>query len=181
MWLALFLESLQWVKEMFVTDNPFLHLHMSKRLLSKFHGPFISTHSIWYVELNLNWKIFFPTSTILRSEPNFQADLRVLFKVLKFWFWSARNLPKRLSANSSKSSDLLVVEMELFSSSSLVSWRCCNPSMTAWSIAVRCRAEIMGYSKPREIPYQRREGRLMLHERKWLLCRERTIVSVAFS
>ena len=71
------------MNEIFVTDNPFFHLHISKRLLSKFHGPFFSTHSIWYWELNLNWKIFFPTSTILRSELSFQADLRVLFNALK--------------------------------------------------------------------------------------------------
>ena len=32
---------------------------------------FLSTHSFWYFELNLNWRIFFPTSTILKFEPIF--------------------------------------------------------------------------------------------------------------
>ena len=134
----------EWVKEIFVTDNPFLYLHKSKRLLSKFHGPFLSTHSIWYFELNLNWKIFFPTSTILKFKPNFQADLRVLFRALKFWFRYARRGPNKLNAHSSNSFDLLVVEIEMSSSSSFVCWRYCNPSITAWSIIVRCIVEIVG-------------------------------------
>ena len=116
------------MNEILLTDNPFVHLHRSSRLLSKFHGPLCSTHSIWYLELNLNWRIFFPTSTILKSEPIFQADLKVLFKARIFWCRSARSCPDKLKAHFNRF-DLLVVEMDMLSFSSLVSWRCYRPLM----------------------------------------------------
>ena len=55
-----------WVKTKLADDKPLLHRHKSRRLFSKFQGPLLSTHSSWYIELNLNCKILFPTSTILR-------------------------------------------------------------------------------------------------------------------
>ena len=127
----------KWLNEILLTDNPFVHLHRSNRLLSKFHGLLCSTHSIWYLELNLNWRIFFPTSTILKFEPILQANLRVLFKALIFWCRFARSWPKRFKTHSSNRSDLLVVEMDMLSSSSLVSWRCYILSMIVWSISVK--------------------------------------------
>ena len=57
----------KWVKTMFKTDKPFLHLHNNNRLLSKFQGPFRSTQCNWYSELNLNYRMLFPTPTICKS------------------------------------------------------------------------------------------------------------------
>ena len=132
---------------MLAIDSPLLHLVKSRRLL-KFHGSFLSTHSIWYFELNLNWRIFCPTSIIRRSKPIFQDDLKVLFRAHRFWCRSAKSRPNKLKAHSLKRSDLLVVEMVMSSSSSLVSWRCCMPSSTIWSIAGRRFASLWGYQRP---------------------------------
>ena len=92
----------------------------------------------------MNWNIFFPTSTILKSEPIFQTDLRVDLRALMFWCLSASSRPKRLSSHSSKRFELPEVKIEISSSSSLVSWRCCNPLMTSWSIS-----EGASYQAPR--------------------------------
>ena len=115
---------------MFVAKRPFFHLHSNRRLLSKFHGPFFSTHFSWYSELNLNCSILFPTSTICKSEPIFHANLNMFFKALWFLCQSDSNLPKRLKAHSSRSSNLLLVVIEISSSSSFVRWRLSNPSTT---------------------------------------------------
>ena len=135
----------EWVKVMVATDSPFLHLVRSRRLLSKFQGPFRSTHSIWYIELNLNCRTFCPTSTIRKSEPVFQADRSVLFRAHRFLCRSASNGPNKLNAHSSSRSDLLMVEMVMSSSSSLVSLRCWMPSKTAWSMTVKKFCELLGY------------------------------------
>ena len=74
----------EWVKEMVAIDSPFLHLVRSRRLLSKFQGPFRSTHSIWHIKVNLNCRMFCPTSTICRTEPIFQANQSVLFRARRF-------------------------------------------------------------------------------------------------
>ena len=42
----------EWVKTIFVADEPFDHLHNRSRLLSKFQVPFFSTHFSWYSEVN---------------------------------------------------------------------------------------------------------------------------------
>ena len=115
---------------MVATDSPFLHLVRSRRLLSKFQGPFRSTHSIWYIELNLNCRMFCPTSTIRKSEPIFQADWSVLFRARRFWCRLASSGPNKLNTHSSSRSNLLMVEMVMSSSSSLVSLRCWMPSKT---------------------------------------------------
>ena len=124
----------EWVNVMFVLVKPLLHLHSNNRLLSKFHGPFFSTHCSWYSELNLNCKILFPTSTICRSEPIFQANLKMVFRALWFWCLSDNNRPNRLRLHSSRRSDLHLVVIDISSSSSLVRRRLSKPSTTAWSI-----------------------------------------------
>lgn len=86
----------EWVKDMFEIDRPFLHLQRRSKLFSKFHGPSLSTHSSWYSEPNLNWNMFFPTSTILSSDPIFHIDLRLLLRARWFWCLFARSRPKRL-------------------------------------------------------------------------------------
>ena len=124
------------MKTMFEVDNPFRHLHSNSRLFSKFQGPFRLTHCIWYSELNLNCRTLFPTSTICRSEPIFQADFNVLFKALRFWCLSVSKQPKRLSTHSSSKSALFLVVMVISSSSSLVRQRLSMPSTTDWSISM---------------------------------------------
>ena len=125
----------EWVKVMFVLDRPLLHLHNNKRLLSKFHGPFFSTHCNWYSELDLNCKTLFPTSTICKSEPIFQADLKVDFKALWFWCLSDNKRPNRLRLHSSSRSYLHLVVIEISSSSSsLMRRRLSKPSTTACSM-----------------------------------------------
>ena len=116
------------MKEMVAIDSHFLHLVRSRRLLSKFQGPFRSTHSIWHIEVNLNCRMFCPTSTIRRSEPIFQANQSVLFRARRFWCRSASSRPNKLHAHSSSRSDFLIVEIVMSSSSSLVSLRCWMPS-----------------------------------------------------
>ena len=91
----------------------------------------------------MNWNIFFPTSTILKSEPIFQTDLRVDLKALMFWCLSASSQPNRLSSHSSKRFELPEVDIEISSSSSLVSWRCCNPSMTSWSLTAKANDRLI--------------------------------------
>ena len=81
----------EWVKVMFVEDRSFLHLVSSKRLLSKFQGPFFSTHFSWYSKLNLNCSTLLPTSTIYKSDPIFHDDLKVFFIALWFWCLSERS------------------------------------------------------------------------------------------
>lgn len=130
---------------MVATDSPFLHLVKSKRLFSKFHGPFISTHSIWHLKLNLNCRMFCPTSTIRRLEPIFQTDRSVLFRAHRLWCHLASSRPNKLNVHSSRSSDLLMVEMVMSSSSSLVSLRCWMPSRIAWSMTVRRVCKLSGY------------------------------------
>lgn len=82
-------------KIMFAAINPLLHLHNKSRLLSKFHGPYFFTHSIWCFELNLNWRISFPTSTILKFGPILHTDLSVLFRARWFCCLSDKSFPKR--------------------------------------------------------------------------------------
>ena len=127
------------MKLMFVVESPLRHLHSSSKLFSKFHGPFCSTHFIWYSELNLNCIIPLPTSTICKSEPIFHAIRRVFFNALKFWFLSAGRLPKRLSEHSSSRSDLHLDLMQISSSSSLVRLRLDRPSTTMLSMVVMGR------------------------------------------
>ena len=79
------------------------------------------SHSIWKQEQNLKWKTFIPISTNLKTKPIFQAVLR-------------EDLKARV--HSSKRSDLMV-EMEISSSSSVVSWRCWDPPMIAWSMLLK--------------------------------------------
>ena len=110
----------EWVKMMFSDVSPFFHLQRSSRLFSKFHGPQFSTHSIWKREPNLNWKMLFPTSIILSSEPIFQAAFRVLFRALWFCCLSVRSLPNKLREHSSKRSALFWAVIEISDSSSLV-------------------------------------------------------------
>ena len=91
----------------------------------------------------MNWNIFFPTSTILKSKPIFQTDLSVDLKALMFWCLSASSRPNRLSSHSSKRFELPEVDIEISSSSSLVSWRCCNPSMTSWSLTAKANDRLI--------------------------------------
>ena len=124
------------VNSMFVAVSPLFYHQRSSRLLSKFQGPFFSTHSIWYWELNLNWRMSLPTLTILRSEPIFHADLSVLFKAHWFCCLLACSLPKRLNAHSSKIFGLLWFVIWMSSSSSLVSCRFWMLSSIVCSILV---------------------------------------------
>ena len=110
-----------WVKTKLADDKPFLHQLKSRRLFLKFHGPLLSTHSSWYIELNLNCNTLFPTLTILRSEPIFHADLKVFLRALWFWWRSTNNLPNKLSTHSFGKSGVLFEEMKISYSSSLVS------------------------------------------------------------
>ena len=119
--------------------NPFLHLLSNKRLFSKFHGPFFSTHLSWYSEPNLNCWTSWPTSTICKSEPIFQADLKVFFSALWFCCLFDKSLPKRLKEHSSNRSDLHRVVMLISSSSFFVKQRLRRPSTTACSIAAKKR------------------------------------------
>ena len=116
----------EWVNEIFVEVNPVFHLQSKRRLLSKLQGPHLSNHSIWYFELNLNWSILFPTSTILMSEPIFHADLRVFFRARWFCCQSERSRPKRLREHSSKRPKQFVTKIGIASSSSFVSCRFCK-------------------------------------------------------
>lgn len=111
------------VNSMFSAVSPLFHCRRSSRLLSKFQGPFFSTHSIWYWDLNLNWRMPLPTSMILRSEPIFRTDLSVLLKARWFGCLLTCSLPKRLNAHSSKMSGLLWFVIWMSSSSSLVNCR----------------------------------------------------------
>ena len=128
---------------MLAAISPFRHLLRSKRLLSKFHGPFFSTRSSWCFEKNLNWRMSLPTSTILKCDPILQTDLRVLFRARWFCCRSDKSLLKRLKWHSSNSSLLLWLEICMLSSSSLVSCRFCNPSSTACSIIWAYRLTIL--------------------------------------
>ena len=124
----------EWVNVMFVLDRPLLHLHNNKMLLSKFHGPFFSTHCSWYSELNLNCNTLFPTSTICKSESIFQANLNMDFKALWFWCLSDNKWPNRLRLHSSSRSDLHLVVIVISSSSPSARWRLSKPSTTAYSM-----------------------------------------------
>ena len=132
---------------MFMAESPLRHLHSNSKFFSKFHGPFFSTHFIWYSKLNLNCKIPLPTSTICKSEPIFHANRRVFFNALKFWFLSAKSCPNRLSEHSSSKSDLHLDLMEISSSSSLVRRRLDRPSTTVLSIIVMGRKKEMNSRK----------------------------------
>jgi len=123
---------------MLVDVSPFLHRQSRRRLLSKFHGPLFSTHSIWYLELNLNWRMLFPTSTILKSEPIFHAIHNVLLRARGFCCRSDSSHPNRLSEHSSNSSCLPMVDIVISSSSSFVSCRLCRLSMIPCSILWLC-------------------------------------------
>ena len=147
---------------MFVAERPLFHLQRRSKLFSKFQGPFLSTQSNWNPELNLNWKRFFPTSTILRSEPIFQAALRVFFKARWFCCLSVRSLPNTLRAHSSIRSDLFMVEIWMSSSSSFVRRRCCRSSITDMSI-------LQGVESKREVG---RAGVWGWRERETLIKRE---------
>ena len=124
----------EWEKEIFVDVNPFLQRQRRRRLLSKFQEPLLSTQSSWNIELNLNCKILFPTSMILRSDPIFQASLKALLRALRFWWRSARRWPKRLWWHSSISSGLLAFVMEMLSSSSFVSYKFLSWLTTSFSM-----------------------------------------------
>ena len=147
---------------MFVLVKPLLHLHSNKRLLSKFHGPFFSTHCNWYSELNLNCKTLFPTSTICKSKPIFQADLNVDFRALWFWYLSDNNRPNKLRFHSSSRYDLHLVVIDISSSSSLVRRRLSKPSTTAWSMVALRKSKIY----LRETLTARKEGERTLRERE---------------
>ena len=114
------------MKATFVEVSPFFHLQSKRRLLSKLQGPHLSTHSIWYFELNLNWSILFPTSTILMSDPIFHADLRVFFRARWFYCRSKRSRPKRLREHPSKRPEQFVTVIGIASSSSFVSCKFCK-------------------------------------------------------
>ena len=126
----------EWVKLIFVAKSPLLHLHSNNRLLLKFHGPFCSTHFIWYSDLNLNCKMLFPTSTIFISEPIFHAIRSVFFSALRFWFLPASRRSKRLREHSSNKSNLHLDLMDISSFSSFVRERLDSTSTTVWSMVV---------------------------------------------
>ena len=106
--------------------SPFFHLQSKRRLLSKLQDPHLSTYSNWYFELNLNWSILFPTSTILKSEPIFHTDLRVFFRARWFCCRSERSRPKRHREHSSKRPKQFVTVIGITSSSSFMSCRLCK-------------------------------------------------------
>ena len=114
--------------------RPLLHLLRNTRLLSKFHGPFFSTHLSWYSEPNLNYRMLFQTSTICKFDPIFHANLRVFFSARWFCCLSDKSLPKILKEHSSNRFDLQLVVMVISSSSSFVRWRLRRPSTTACSM-----------------------------------------------
>ena len=124
------------MKEILAIDKPGLYRHRRSKLFSKFHGPLFSTHSNWYIELNLNCKILFPTSTILRLEPIFQADLNVLLNARWFCCLSASYLLNRLREHSSSRSGVLFVDITISSSSSFVSCSLFRLSTMACSILI---------------------------------------------
>ena len=84
------------------------------------------------------WKMLFPTSIILSSEPIFHAALRVLFKALWFCCLSENSFPNRLSDHSSKRSTLLWAENDISASSSLVRQRFWRLFTTSCSMASEC-------------------------------------------
>ena len=124
------------MKEILAVDKPGLHRHRRSKLFSKFHGLLFSTHSSWCIELNLNCKILFPTSTILRSEPIFKADLNVLLNACWFCYLSASNLPNRLREHSSSRSGVLFVDITISSSSSFMSCSLFRLSTMACSVLI---------------------------------------------
>ena len=125
---------------MFMAESPLCHLHSSSKLFSKFHGPFCSTHFIWYFELDLNCRIPLPTSI-------FHAIRRVFFNALKFWFLSAKSRLNRLNEHSSSKLDLHLDLREISSSSSLVRQRLDRPSTTVLSMVVMGRKKEMNSRK----------------------------------
>ena len=141
---------------MFMAESPLCHLHSSSKLFSKFHGPFCSTHFIWYFELNLNCRIPLPTSMICRLEPIFHAIRRVFFNALKFWFLSAKSRLNWLNEHSSSKLDLHLDLMEISSSSSLMRRRLDRPSTTVLSMVVMGRKKEMNSRKKPLL--QKREG-----------------------
>ena len=145
------------VNTIFAAERPFFQWHSRSRLLSKFHGPFLSTHSIWYCEMNLNCSIPLPTSTFLKFDPIFHTDLSVLLRARWFCCLSDWSYPKRLRAHSSRRSALSCIETWISSSSSLVNCRFCNPSRIACSILKHCMNHtlLQGIGNLRESPTQK--------------------------
>lgn len=127
----------EWVKTIFAVVRPFFYLQRSNKLFSKFHGPLFSTHSIWYLEPNLNCKMLLPMSTISSSDSIFEAVFNVLFRALIFCYLFERSRPNKLNEHSSKRSARLCAVICISSVSSLVRQRLCNSSITAWSIEKR--------------------------------------------
>ena len=127
----------EWEKLIFFDVKPFLQWQRRSRLLSKFHGPLFSTNSNWYLELNLNFRILFPTSTILKSEPIFHATFKVFFRALWFWWRFVSRHLNKLKEHSSKISELLIFAMTISSSSSFVSFNFSKLFITSWSMRTR--------------------------------------------
>lgn len=107
-----------------------------KRLFFKFHGPLLSTFSSWYLELNLNCRIFSPTSTILILEPIFYANLGVFLKACWFCWRSANSYPNKLSSHSSSKSGVLLDDIIISSSSSFMSCKFFRLSTIVCSISL---------------------------------------------
>ena len=146
---------------MFDAVKPFLHRHKRRRLLSKFHGPLLSTHSNWHTEPNLNWNTLFPTSIILKSEPIFHAVFRVFLKALWFCWQSVRRHRKRLNEHSSRSSALVILVMTISSASSFVSCSFWKLFRTSCSIDLRCTGHNpnqFGWVDQEKIPYGETKG-----------------------
>ena len=141
------------MKLMLAEDSHFLHRQRRRRLFSKFQGSLFSTHSIWYLELNLNCKMLFPTSTILKSEPIFHANLKVLLRAPRFCYRSDSKRPTKLSKHFSSNSGLLVADIGISSSSSFVSCRFCRLSTILCSILIFVWILLSGKSNLRYISY----------------------------
>ena len=170
---------------MLADESPFLHLQRRSKLFSKFQGPLLSTHSIWNLELNLNCKTLFPTSTILKSDPIFQADLKVLLRAFRFCCLSKSKCPNKLSEHSSSNSGLLIAEIAILSSSSFVSCRFCKLSTIPRSILSFGWILLSGKRNPREkllyLTLLEREKLALTEREKLLHGRERSSFNCPFS
>ena len=71
---------------------------------------------------------------IIRSDPIFHTDRRVLFNARWFCWRSDRSFPNKVRWHSSNKLALLEADIWIPSSSSLVSYRFCSPSNMASSI-----------------------------------------------
>ena len=122
-----------WVNTMFDAVKPFHHRHRRSRLLSKLHGPLLSTHSNWHTYPNLNWNTLFPTSTIRKSEPIFHTVF------------------------------IVILVMNISSASSLVSCSFWKLFKTSCSIDLRCTGNSsnqFGWVNQEKIPHEETKGEI---------------------